>query len=51
MALTTDNLLSESFKNDFGAVDEVMFLGVKSYSTSFSASCASKKATWTKSLK
>jgi molybdenum cofactor biosynthesis enzyme MoaA len=29
----------------------VMFLGVKSYSTSFSASCASKKATWTKSLK
>jgi hypothetical protein len=51
MALRTDNLHSELLKKAFGTVDEVMLQGVKRHSNSFSASCASKKATWMMKLK
>jgi hypothetical protein len=43
MALRTDNLPNESPEIEFGAVDKVMFQGVKEYANSFSAFCASKK--------
>jgi hypothetical protein len=51
MTLRPHNLPFEVLKNDFVAFDEVTFKGVKGHANTFSASWASKKATWTKSLK
>jgi hypothetical protein len=50
MFVITHNLYSGHLKNDFGEVDEAMFLCVQWPSSAFSASGGLKKLTWIKYL-